>query len=69
MGELHHIVEHLADQVQTLVGYQTADNGHNGRMGLLPQACHPLELSLALILAGHILGREGLLICPSVLGS
>ena len=57
-GELHHIVEHLADQVQALVGDQAAYHSHNGGMGLFPQAHHPLELGFAGVFAFHILEGE-----------
>ena len=54
-GELHHIMKDLTNQVQSFVGHQTADNGHDGHIGLLPQAHQLLQLRLVRLLAGHIL--------------
>ena len=56
--ELHHIMKHFTNQVQTLVGNQTAHNGHNRYMGLLPQSHKALEIGLVGILAGHVLQAE-----------
>ena len=56
-GELHHIMKHLTNQVQSLVGHQPAHHGHDGGVGLLPQAQHPLKHRLVLVLPAHILCR------------
>ena len=48
-------MENLANQVQTFVRNQTADDGQDGGVGLLPQAHHPLQGSLVLRLAAHVL--------------
>ena len=52
--ELHHIMKDLTNQVQTLMGHQTADDGHDRHMGLLPQAHHPLQSRLVRILAVQV---------------
>ena len=53
--KLHHIMKDFANQVQTLVGHQPADDGHDGGMGFLMQAHDLLQLGLVGVLAGHIL--------------
>ena len=53
--ELHHIMKDFTNQVQTLVGHQTADNRHDRHMGLLPQAHHPLQSRLIPILAVQVI--------------
>ena len=44
----------LTNQVQALVGDQTADNGHDGHIGVLPQAHDLLQMGLIGVLAGQI---------------
>ena len=53
-GQLHHVVEHLAHQIQALVGHQAADDAHDGNVGLLPQAHELLQLRLVRLLARHV---------------
>ena len=57
-GQLHHVVEHLAHQIQALVGHQAADDAHDGNVGLLPQAHELLQLRLVRLLARHV-RRDG----------
>ena len=52
--EFHHIMEHLTNQVQALVGHQAADDAHDGHVGLFPQPQQPLQLRLAHVLAAHV---------------
>ena len=52
--KFHHIMKYLTNQVQTLVRHQTADDGHDRHMRLLPQPHHPLQLRLVSVLAGKI---------------
>ena len=56
-GQLHHVVEHLAHQVQALVAHQSADDAHDGHIGLLPQARELLQLRLVRLLARHVRRR------------
>ena len=55
--KLHHIMKDFTNQVQTLVGHQPADDGHDGGVGFLMQAHDLLQLRLIGVLAGHILHR------------
>ena len=57
-GELHHIMNDLADQIQALMGHQAGHHSNDGGMRLLPQAGHLLQLRLIRRLASQVRSGE-----------